>query len=695
MSSNNEIVGSDDFIKDLREAIKTFGNGTGNATSIGSGAVQKVVTTLAQFTMSGFAPIATSLQAIGACFDFLGRDNGYMVAILGNEKSHRTPYLITDIDKNLTIDEVKQKFNNNSVISSIVDHEKQVIVTPENKDVVSVIKKSDIPEVEPIRTREKVNVAESLLTEASEEIQSKNAATIIQQFKETSNLKNHKYILWSGIHITERDYNKYLIDGKPEDIEDWIDNNKRNTIPFLLMAPFSMMCYDISIDEDEHNTTPYPFKGLQNNLTVKPLLNKDKGTKEYVAKMYRELIKNSLNIMLNAHPGAVEEQGGKYIPGYAYKSTSSVPRFDLGCMSVDDICKILNKESDAYIYSEPQEAPLLRTDGKTVILDKDKEALAQSKYVRTYIWPKVSDTSTDVYKEILQYANKSKEFKNLFFKPHSDELSEEKFMKFEKFFRTSMASFYKNINQSTIGKIKRKTLEWINGVGLTDEEKMESKDLWKHVAAMAHIIWKYKYDSSQLDPVDTSQKALPDGQKRLPEGQKRLPEPMRVLPQGRTAEEIKTSTTYKKYEKWYNKTVLPMIFPDERSKSGKMTEKTIYKLLPDDFKGYSADKLKEILANPIIIFFMAYAVHTGTPSRKSSWWSLARLKNILKKFKVDCNQFEDEELEYAAKTYYKYYDAILKGLAKDGEESGTFKNSNVVKQRIAESDRAKFMRNML
>lgn len=61
MSSNNEIVGSDDFIKDLREAIKTFGNGTGNATSIGSGAVQKVVTTLAQFTMSGFAPIATSL----------------------------------------------------------------------------------------------------------------------------------------------------------------------------------------------------------------------------------------------------------------------------------------------------------------------------------------------------------------------------------------------------------------------------------------------------------------------------------------------------------------------------------------------------------------------------------------------------------------------------------------------------------
>lgn len=300
--------------------------------------------------------------------------------------------------------------------------------------------------------------------------------------------------VWYGIPMTNKEVDTYS-DSAPDKFEPWINEHEGKELPILLLNPYSMVGYDLASDDPKLRMNPYFFKGIQNKLTVKPLFNKDKNTKEYIGKMFAGLIVQGIDLVLNNNlKQVVAKEKGKWVVLPEMENAADEPDVNFGYLTPNEICQVKNKELSPYELTQPDLAVDITTkkDGTFSVtkrhdtIEHNEEKFDQ--YVKNVFLPVITNKNTDVYKEIMEYANKNKNFKKIFV-TEDGELNVENVLKYEFWFRRSMSAYGQQIDQTTIGNLWKKIT---SKFGSTKYSQEDLQNDWKDIAAFSHIIWSYR-----------------------------------------------------------------------------------------------------------------------------------------------------------------------------------------------------------
>ena len=463
-----------DFYKVIADYCKEQGV-TFNFIDMGAGQPQTNVITRRFIELAAkAAPAAAKIIPFFAVFDFMNTEDGYIIASLGSEATTKKYYFVTKIEEK-PIEEIAKEVKNTEGVKAVIDAETDKV--KDNKEVLDNLDKDQIQK----------------LAKRNENAKKKINA-LIKNLQLLSDVKDRKMAVWYGIPMTNKEVDTYS-DSAPDKFEPWINEHEDKELPILLLNPYSMVGYDLASDDPKLRMNPYFFKGIQNKLTVKPLFNKDKNTKEYIAKMFAGIIAQGIDLGLNNNlKQVVAKENGKWIVLPEIENAADEPNVNFGYLTPNEICKVKNKELSPYELTQPDLAVDITTkkDG-TFSVSKRYDTIEHNEkkfdqYVKNVFLPVITNKNTDVYKEIMEYANKNKNFKKIFV-TEDGELNVENVLKYEFWFRRSMSAYGQQIDQTTIGNLWKKVK---SKFGSTKYSQEDLQNDWKDIAAFSHIIWSYR-----------------------------------------------------------------------------------------------------------------------------------------------------------------------------------------------------------
>lgn len=652
-----------EFINKLDDLLKLHEGGCMN---LGAGNTMKSVTNLFVKLAAISAPAASVIAPFFAVFDFMGTDDGYIIASLGTEASMKDYYFVSKIEQK-SLQDVATIVKNTEGVKAIYQDNQTVEKNNEN-----IIKNIDNEKISKLQQNPKYG----------DKI--KNLVTNLQQWSDT---KQHDVALWYGIHINDDDL-KTLADSNPQTVEKWRNEHDKEELPILVLDPFTLTGYDVASDDAKIRKNPYFFKGIQHKLTVKPLFNKDKNTKEYIGKMFSGLIKNGVKVLCNSNAGVqklITKQKGKYVITDECTNPDN-PLKLYGNLTPNEICQVMNNDINIYSLTAAENSKnITLADGKIVSTNTNNENISKDAGMETYVQdniiPVITNKNTDVYKEILEYSQKNKNFKKLFIS-ENDELNTETILKYEMWLRRSMSTYGQKIDQSTIGNIGLKMKNLLTNIFKSKKDKDASvdgyedlvkgkikyskEDLqndWKDIAALAHIIWKYKGNKKlwqaqkdEMNDIDTSSSDNMSSSNKQNNNQVIEEKPKKSNKKEQNSnkgdkqiskEEIKK--TLEKQAKWFNDIIIKRI--DNENKS-------LYKLLCETpnaaqyFKlnkdNHNIDKIKK---DKFLISFLFNRCKTSKiPSEK--YWETKLPKLLIKAGAV-------KSMKYAKQRALAYKDFYL------------------------------------